>query len=54
MAIGNWGMDVVFSVSDLRVLTFDDMNQTVGSEWATHSRIGRRIKWSICGQSSES
>ncbi len=42
MAIGNWGMDVVFSVSDLRVLTFDDMNQTVGSEWATHSRIGEK------------
>lgn len=40
MAIGNWGMDVVFSVSDLRVLTFDNLNQNVGSEWATHSRIG--------------
>ena len=33
-------MDVVFSVSDLRVLTFDNLNQNVGSEWATHSRIG--------------
>ena len=40
--IGNWGMDVVFSVSDFRVLTFDDMSQTVGSEWATHSRIGEK------------
>ena len=40
MAIGNWGPDVVFSVSDRRVLTFNDMNHTVGSTWATHSRIG--------------
>lgn len=40
MAIGNWGPDVVFSVSDRRVLTFKDMNRTVGSAWATHSRIG--------------
>jgi len=40
MAIGNWGSDVVFSVSDRRVLTFGDMNHTVGSDWAAHSRIG--------------
>ena len=40
MAIGNWGTDVVFSVSDRRVLTFNDMNHSVGSSWATHSRIG--------------
>ena len=42
MAIGNWGTDVVFSVSDFRVLTTKDVNQTVGSEWATHSRIGEK------------
>ena len=42
MAIGNWGTDVVFSVSDLRVLTTKDVNQNVGSEWATHSRIGAK------------
>ncbi len=40
MAIGNWGTDVVFSVSDQRVLTFSDMNHTVGSSWAMHSRMG--------------
>lgn len=40
MAIGSWGTGVVFSVSDLRVLTFSDMSQTAGSEWAVHSRIG--------------
>lgn len=40
MAIGCWGTAVIFSVSDRRVLTFRDMSRTVGSEWATHSRIG--------------
>lgn len=40
MAVGNWGPDVVFSVSDRRVFTFSDMNRSVGSSWATHSRIG--------------
>lgn len=40
MAIGCWGTALIFSTSDRRVLTFRDMNHTVGSEWATHSRIG--------------
>ena len=52
MAIGNWGTDVVFSVSDQRVLTFSgrpprggrgwncDTHHTVGSSWAMHSRMG--------------
>lgn len=40
MAIGCWGTALIFSTSDRRILTFNDMNRTVGSEWATHSRIG--------------
>lgn len=40
MAIGAWGTDLVFTTSDKRILTFNDLNRTVGSEWATHSRIG--------------
>ena len=40
MAIGNWGKNITFSVSDSKVLTFRDMNHTVGSSWANHSRIG--------------
>lgn len=40
MAIGNWGSDVIFTVNDQKVLTFNDFSQTVGSAWATHSRIG--------------
>lgn len=40
MAIGNWGTAIVFSVSEEQVLTFKNMSRTVGSSWATHSRIG--------------
>lgn len=42
MAVGNWGKDIIFSVSDRKVQTFKDMTRTVGSQWATHSRIGRK------------
>lgn len=44
MAIGCWGTALIFSTSDRRVLTFNNMNHTVGSEWATHSRIGQKDK----------
>ncbi len=42
MAVGNWGTDIIFSVSDRKVQTFKSMTRTVGSQWATHSRIGRK------------
>lgn len=42
MAIGNWGADIVFRVSDRQVFTFNSLNRTVGSEWVTHSRIGQK------------
>lgn len=40
MAIGNWGTEITFLVSENQTLTFQNFNRTVGSEWATHSRIG--------------
>lgn len=40
MAIGNWGTEIVFSVSERQTLTFQNLSRTVGSDWATHSRIG--------------
>ena len=40
MAIANWGTAIIFSVSEDLVFTFRNMNRTVGSAWATHSRIG--------------
>lgn len=42
MAIGNWGKDIVFTVSDRMVFTFKDASRTVGSEWATHNRVGQK------------
>ena len=40
MVIGNWGASIVFRVSEKQTLTFQNLNRTVGAEWATHSRIG--------------
>ena len=40
MALANWGTAIFFSVSEDMVLTFRNMNRTVGSAWAIHSRIG--------------
>jgi hypothetical protein len=42
LAIGNWGTDIIFRVSDKTVLTFQNLNRTVGAEWATHSRVGKK------------
>ena len=42
MAVGNWGTAVIFGVSDQKVLTYKGMKRTVGSAWATHSRIGAK------------
>lgn len=40
MAIGNWGAAIVFNISELSSFTFKDTSRTVGSDWATHSRVG--------------
>jgi phage protein U len=42
LAIGNWGTDIIFRVSDKTVLTFQNLTRTVGAEWATHSRVGKK------------
>lgn len=42
MAIGNWGKGLVFSVSEKKIQTFKNFTRTVGSQWATHSRIGKK------------
>jgi len=42
VALGNWGTAIIFSVSDQKVLTYSNMSRTVGSSWATHSRIGKK------------
>ena len=40
MAVGNWGIAIIFKVSEKQVRTFRDFTRTTGAEWATHSRIG--------------
>ncbi len=40
MVVGNWGTDIVFRVSEREALLLQNLTRTVGSEWATHSRIG--------------
>lgn len=40
MAIGNWGTDIVFRVSEREALLLQSLNRTVSAEWAAHSRIG--------------
>ncbi len=42
MTIGAWGKTIVFSTSDSRILTFSKFTRNVGSEWATHNRIGKK------------
>lgn len=42
MAIGSWGTELVFSVSDETVKTFSNLKRTISSSWATHSRIGKK------------
>ena len=38
--IGNWGLAVIFKVSEKQALTFRNLTRTISSEWAKHSRIG--------------
>jgi len=42
VAIGLWGLGVIFTVSDRKEFTFADMNHTVNANWANHSRIGMK------------
>lgn len=40
--IGNLGSLITFEVSSDKVLTFNNLNQTVKGRWATHSLIGSK------------
>jgi len=42
MAIGNWGKRIIFSVSEKKILTFDNFTRKVSGEWAAHSRAGAK------------
>lgn len=36
--VGSWGNKLFFSVSDSKILTFDNFKRKISGEWATHSR----------------
>lgn len=40
--IGNWGLGIVFKVSERQALTFRNLTRTISASWAKHSRIGRK------------
>ena len=40
MAVGNWGLAIIFRVSEMQVQTFKNLTRSISSEWAMHSRIG--------------
>lgn len=40
MAIGNWGADIIFRVSERQAVLLQSMTRSVSAEWASHSRIG--------------
>ena len=42
MAVGNWGLGIIFRVSEAQVRTFKDFTRSISSEWAMHSRIGMK------------
>ena len=44
MAIGMWGPKIVFRVSEKEVFTFTNLKRSAGSEWASHSRIGKKAQ----------
>ena len=40
--IGRWGTRIIFTVSDKRILTFQDFKRKVAGEWAEHGRLGQK------------
>ena len=52
-AIGMFG-DVVFSVSPLKIFTFDDFERDTKGRWATHNVIGKTPISEFLGQDVES
>lgn len=50
--IGNFGKQIVFSVSSKKVLTFSDLNETISGRWSEHSVQYRRPQAEFLGPSS--
>lgn len=52
--IGSLGPDIIFSVSDSKVLTFSGFQRTVSGQWSKHTRIGAKSRQEFCGPELQS
>lgn len=50
--IGHFGKQIVFEVSDKKVLTFKDFSQKVTGIWSSHKTIGKKPKKEFNGPDS--
>lgn len=50
--IGHFGKQIVFEVSDKKVLTFKDFSQKVTGVWSSHKTIGKKPKKEFNGPDS--
>ena len=47
--IGHFGTSIIFTVTNDKVFTFDDLKRTVSGRWTTHSSINQREKTEFIG-----
>lgn len=48
-SLGSWGKDLVFTVNDSKILTFDKLQRTVTGRWGSHSRLGKKDQTEFLG-----
>lgn len=48
-SLGSWGQDLVFTVNDSKILTFDKLQRTITGRWGSHSRIGKKDQTEFLG-----
>lgn len=52
MVVGYFG-DVVFSISDKKILSFRDFKLSASSSWGEHKRNGRKSEWEFLGTNAK-
>lgn len=52
--IGSYGKNIVFRVSDKKILTFNSFSRTIKSRWATHTTIQGKPKSEYLGADLQS
>lgn len=48
-SLGSWGQDLVFTVNDSKILTFDKLQRTITGRWGSHSRLGKKDQTEFLG-----